>query len=334
MYHCFSKYFSNLRIKGTCIGIIAPIFWSFTGVFSNVLMKVPGFELLCSSFLFTLIFLISFQKIRLTFCFKLPKMLVVASLLGISINPICYLIAFRYAPCEQVDLINYFWPVLLLLSAVFFPHEKIKYRHLIAAAIGFLGIIILVLKVTNNNLFSGGYIIGYLLAFFSAITWVIFSITIKFYKIKVKDIMASFSFIGFIITLILHFSYESFYMPTTFESIVLVIMGVGSMGLAYVCWDYGMKVGSLPVLSISSYCIPIVSIVLMVVFGYSELTLRLVIATLLISFASYLSFSKYFDKQIKINLKRIDFKKIKLTIVNSTKKLQKGLQFFNFVSSN
>lgn len=301
-----SKLSEFIKSNGTLVGIIAPVFWSLTAVFSNVIINIPSFELLCTSFLFCFLYIIIFNKKPVPFT-KIPWKLSVASFIGISLNPICYFSAFKLAPSAKVDLINYLWPVLLLFVTAFLPTEKVKQRHIIACGIAFVGIVILLENTTQNVLLCKNHIIGYFLALSSAITWVIFSITLKFYKFKMKDLMPYFCLVGLAITLFFHIQFETFYMPSLVELSILIIMGAGCMGFAYKCWDYGIKYGSLPILSIASYCIPVVSIILLVVFGYTTLSTRLAIATILVSLAGYLAFTKYFDKQVKFKWKIFNF---------------------------
>lgn len=48
--------------------------------------------------------------------------------------------AFRYAPVVEANLVNYLWPLLIvLLAPVYLPEHKLKAHHLLGASMGLLG---------------------------------------------------------------------------------------------------------------------------------------------------------------------------------------------------
>jgi len=86
--------------------------------------------------------------------------------------------AFRFAPAVEVNLINYLWPLLIvLLSPVFLRGFRLGLRHIIGALLGFAGAFLVVsggsLRVDAANLS------GYLLAAAAALVWACYSLLTK-----------------------------------------------------------------------------------------------------------------------------------------------------------
>ncbi|WP_362890485.1 EamA family transporter [Bosea sp. 67-29] len=47
-------------------------------------------------------------------------------------------------------------------------------------------------------------------------------------------------------------------------------LGLGSIGLAFVVWDIGMKRGDVALLGVASYAAPVLSTLILVLFGYAQ----------------------------------------------------------------
>jgi drug/metabolite transporter (DMT)-like permease len=56
-----------------------------------------------------------------------------------------YFSAFHYAPPIEVSLMNYLWPLLIVvLSPVFLPEFKIRLQHILGALLGLCGAAVIV----------------------------------------------------------------------------------------------------------------------------------------------------------------------------------------------
>ncbi|MFP6728534.1 MAG: EamA family transporter, partial [Alphaproteobacteria bacterium] len=55
------------------------------------------------------------------------------------------------------------------------------------------------------------------------------------------------------------------------------------VGLAFFCWDYGVKHGHIQALGSSSYAAPLLSTLVLVLFGFASATGAIIIACLLIT---------------------------------------------------
>jgi drug/metabolite transporter (DMT)-like permease len=66
-------------------------------------------------------------------------------------------------------------------------------------------------------------------------------------------------------------------------------LGLGPVGLAFYVWDIGVKQGDIQLLGTSSYAAPLLSTLILVLFGVSAPTWSLAIAALLITAGALLA---------------------------------------------
>jgi drug/metabolite transporter (DMT)-like permease len=85
--------------------------------------------------------------------------------------------ALRTAPAVEANLINYLWPLgMVVLAPLFLPGVTLHTRHVVAALIGFAGAAIAILGRGGSGESGGGFQIGYLLALASAFVWSSYSL--------------------------------------------------------------------------------------------------------------------------------------------------------------
>ena len=68
----------------------------------------------------------------------------------------------------------------------------------------------------------------------------------------------------------------------TLLAIVGVGLGLGSIGLAFVVWDIGMKQGDVALLGVASYAAPVLSTIILVLAGYAQPSWLLAVSCVLI----------------------------------------------------
>ena len=81
---------------------------------------------------------------------------------------------------------------------------------------------------------------------------------------------------------IAHLIFERTYIPQGGEWAAIIALGIGPVGAAFYLWDHGVKRGDIKSLGALSYMTPLLSTLLLVLFGRAEPSLRLALACLLI----------------------------------------------------
>lgn len=264
----------------TLIGYIALLIWSSYALVIVGLNQIPLFELL------SLMFIISFMctSIKLTIkrqwsLIKQPAIIWVIGVGGIYGNDLVTIGALKNAPPIQVDLINYLWPILVVVFSGFLPNEKFSLRAVLSAFIGLMGIYILLTNGHGLNAFHFEYIKGYLLALAASIIWASYTLLSRFYHNTPREMIGMYFGIGAIISVGLHCFHESTVVPNMKQWILIAVMSFLVSGISYFMWDYGVKKGNIKLLGILTYGNPIISSVLLVIFGYAKYNTAIAVAT-------------------------------------------------------
>lgn len=276
--------FRNFFHQPTFCGVLALVCWSFSAVSVCLLARIPVFQLaaLVGGFgvVVTAVRITLFRKWSEM---KQPLRFWVIGVFLIGFNEWVYLFALKNAPPEQADLINYLWPLFMLLSAGLLPKERISLISLIGASIGFLGIYILFTWGQEGPGFRWEYFWGYVAAFLAAISWVVYILFSKSNPHRSPEFVGLYFGGMALFCGLLHFQLEQTVSPTQFEWVVLAFTGIAVHGSAFPLWDFAVKKGAFDFLSLLSYFTPIASILMLVLFGQVEGTAGLAIACLLVT---------------------------------------------------
>src|SRR5262249_4590509 len=85
----------------------------------------------------------------------------------------CYFAALSWAPPAEANLINYLWPLLIVLFAGLLPGERLGWWHIGGVAMGLIGCIVI---VGGGTSFHQQYGAGYAAALAAALVWSSYSV--------------------------------------------------------------------------------------------------------------------------------------------------------------
>ncbi len=264
-------------------GLGAILMWGFLAVLSAPNLEpgrtVPPF--LLSALAFTLASVIGFLLFprRKKEEPPVPRGALLLGFFGIFGFHFFYFVALSSAPKAQAVLISYLWPLLLVVFTGFLPGMPLSVRHVTGSVIGFAGAVVVITGGKQLDI-DPAYVPGYLAALASAVIWALYSVGSRRYgQVGTRAVVYScaLSAAG---AWICHFLFETTIWPSCWWCVIG--LGVGPLGLAFYCWDYGMKRGDIRLLGTLSYLDPILTIALLVVFKMAEPTPALWIACALI----------------------------------------------------
>ncbi len=130
----------NQKTESLILGLITICCWGSLATFGNLLIHLPPFYILGVVFLIGSIPAL-FKPREL---FPKPKILL-WGVLGYFGYHFFLFYAFRFAPAIEANLINYLWPVIMvLLTPVAFPDQKLKSYHIVGACLSVIGCVVLV----------------------------------------------------------------------------------------------------------------------------------------------------------------------------------------------
>ncbi len=196
-----------------------------------------------------------------------------------------YFLAFTLAPAVEVNLINYLWPVLIVaLTPLVLSGYKLHLHHLLGVGLGLMGAGLIVTGGSFQPQIS--YFPGYLLALGAAFTWALYSLLTKRLPIFDSSAVSVFTFISGILSLLFYFvsggSIAQFNQLTGLEWLFMILIGIGPLGGAFFLWDYALKHGDPRTIGSLAFLTPLLSTLILILFGGKHLTTSNVIALVLI----------------------------------------------------
>jgi drug/metabolite transporter (DMT)-like permease len=261
--------------RPTLIGFTAILMWSLLALLTAASGKVPPFQLAAMTFAIGgLLGAVSwmFRK-GAAAALRQPPEVWALGIFGLFGYHALYFFALRLAPPAESGLINYLWPLLIVLFSAFLPGEKLKAHHVIGALFGLAGTIVLVASRP-----------GYCAAFVAAFVWAIYSVLSRRFAAVPTDAVAGFCLATAILGAIFHLIFETTIWPASpGEWLAVLALGLGPVGAAFYVWDIGMKRGDIRFLGAASYAAPVLSTLFLVFAGYAELTVSLGLAAALIA---------------------------------------------------
>ena len=196
-------------------------------------------------------------------------------------------IALRDAPPVEANLVNYLWPLLIvLLAPVLLPGPSLRPVQLFAALLGFAGA---ALAIAGGRELSAAWSWGYLAAAGSALIWASFSLLTRRVAHFPTAAIGGFATVSGLLSLACHAVFEPAVALGAREWALVAVMGLGPLGAAFYLWDAALKQGDARTIGVLSYLTPLASTFLLVVTSGREPAPTLWLAALLVAGAALLA---------------------------------------------
>jgi drug/metabolite transporter (DMT)-like permease len=270
--------------SATLVGFGAVALWSLLALFTAATGTVPPFQLAAMTFAIggTLGLLSWVARPHAIRTLKQPPAVWALGVGGLFGYHALYFAALRLVPPAEAGLVNYLWPLLIVLFSALLPGERLKAAHVVGALLGFAGVVVLVSGRADLDM-RPEHGLGYLCAFAGAFVWSGYSVLSRRFGAVPTDAVAGFCLATSALSLACHLAFETTIWPSTpAEWSALVALGLGPVGLAFYLWDVGVKRGDIRLLGVCSYAAPVLSTLFLVLAGYAEPTLALALACALI----------------------------------------------------
>lgn len=272
------------RSNATAIGFIAILLWSLLALLTVYSAPTPPFLLnaICFAIGGTLGLIWTAVSGGLGHLRAVPMRVYAFGTLGLFGYHALYFSALRMAPAAEAGLIAYLWPLLIVLFSGLLPGERLRAGHLAGAVLGFSGAALII--TGGGGGFSAEYLAGYGLAVLCALTWSGYSVLSRRVGTAPTATVAVFCVATSILSAGLHLLLEPPLWPTTGMAWTATIaLGLGPVGLAFYVWDIGVKRGDIQLLGTSSYAAPLLSTLVLVLFGVAAPSWTLALAAALIT---------------------------------------------------
>ena len=208
---------------------------------------------------------------------RVPATTFALGIFGIFGYHALFFFALRHAPAVEVNLLQYLWPLLIvLLAPVYLPANRLAGHHLLGAFLGLAGA---ALVLTGGRFrLDLRHLPGYLLAVGAALVWSSYSLLTKRVRRFPTGAVGGFCLASGLLALGLY-ALERLAGPalpppaiSPRDWLFLALLGLGPMGLAFYTWDAAMKRGDPRVIGALAYLTPLLSTLVLVLFGGRHLT--------------------------------------------------------------
>ncbi len=262
----------------TWAGLGAIALWAFLAVLSREAAGVPPIELTAMAFTVSgglgLVWLAARGRLAVLRQGKLAWAHGVGGLAGYHA---LYFAALAHAPAAAANLLNYTWPLLIVLLSGPILGMRLGLRRLLGVLLGAVGCALLIGPAW------GGAWLGYALALGAAMTWALYSVLARRMAAVPTEAVAGFCAVAAVVCWVLHAIAEPAMVPGPRALVAAGLMGLGPVGAAFFLWDRGMKRGDPRLLGTLAYATPVASTLLLVAGGFAPASLLLVAAAALVA---------------------------------------------------
>ena len=269
----------------TLIGLTAILMWSLLAALTVATGKIPAFQLAAMTFAIGALtgFLTWIGRPDAIGALRQRPLAWIVGVGGLFGYHALYFLALRFAPPAEAGLLNYLWPLLIVLFSALLPGERLLPHHVVGALLGLAGTVLL---LAGNSLsgFAPGQVPGLIAAFVAAFVWAAYSVMSRKLKAVATDAVAGFCAVTALLAAAVHGLVEVTVWPqTSVQWLAVAALGIGPVGAAFYAWDIGVKRGDIRVLGAASYATPLLSTAFLILAGFAKPSANIAISAVLIA---------------------------------------------------
>ncbi len=211
---------------------------------------------------------------------RIPMRTLALGVYGLFAYHFLLFIALRHAPPVEANLVNYLWPLfIVVLAPVVLPGVALRVPHVVAALLGFGGAAI---AIVGGRELSGTLAWGYIPAAAAAFIWATYSLMTKRVKAFPTTAIGLFGLVSGALSLLCHVLLEPSVALQVRDWGLLAVLGLGPLGGAFYLWDKALKLGDARHIGILSYITPLASTALLIVVSGRSFSWSIGLATAMI----------------------------------------------------
>lgn len=266
-------------VRSDLAALAAVILWGSLAAIAVALNNIPPLLMTGLGLVIGSVISLPVAGFRLKAILPSPKMLLVG-VYGLFGYHAALFAGLQNAPSVQANLVNYLWPVfIVLLAPLFIAGSKIGIRHVVASILGFAGA---ALAILSGAQLVSGFAIGYVFAFIAALIFSSYSLLIKRFSNSPTAAVGGYSLVGGLLAIASHFVFEQPVEISQTQWLWLVLLGLGPLGGSFYLWDYAMKHGSAQRVGTIAFLTPVLSTTILLLVSGQNLTLSIGLAAVLI----------------------------------------------------
>ena len=211
---------------------------------------------------------------------RIPLRTLALGVYGLFAYHFLLFIALRHAPPVEANLVNYLWPLfIVVLAPVLLPGVALRWPHVLAAVLGFGGAAI---AIVGGRELSGTLAWGYLPALAAAFIWATYSLMTKRVAAFPTTAIGLFGLVSGVLSLLCHVVLEPAVALQPRDWALLAVLGLGPLGASFFMWDKALKLGDARHIGILSYITPLASTALLILVSGRSFSASIALATVMI----------------------------------------------------
>jgi drug/metabolite transporter (DMT)-like permease len=190
---------------------------------------------------------------------RIPARTLALGVYGLFAYHFLLFIALRHAPPVQANLVNYLWPLgIVVMAPLFLPGMSLTLRHVLAALLGFAGAALSILGGRGGSA-DAVWAWVYIPALGSAFIWASYSLLTKRVRSFPTAAIGSFALVSGLLSLLCHAWLEPATALSARDWGLIALMGLGPLGGAFFLWDAALKRGDARQIGVLSFLTPLLS---------------------------------------------------------------------------
>jgi drug/metabolite transporter (DMT)-like permease len=201
--------------------------------------------------------------------------------------------ALQNAPPVQANLVNYLWPLgIVVMAPLFLPGMSLAPRHVIAALMGFAGAALAILGGRPADPGAPLWAWGYIPALMSAFIWASYSLLTKRVKPFPTSAIGTFALISGVLALLCHVWLEPTVSLSSTDWVLIALLGLGPVGGSFFLWDAALKRGDARQIGVLGFLTPLLSTLVLLTMRSEMPSLSVGLAALMIVGAAVIATRK------------------------------------------
>lgn len=274
--------------KSYIYACITVLMWSTLAAVVKILLKeIPGFQALSVSsvlaFIFLLIINIFNGSIKEMKSYRLKDYFMIAGLgfIGLFMYSALYYYGISQLSSQEACILNYLWPIMIVLFACIILKEKFTGKKIIAMLLSFFGIV--VLSVGNTSASSGNRLTGIAACVTAAVCYGLFSVLNKKHNLNQGVTMMWIWFVTALCSAVMSLFFETIAPINFYGWLGMIWLGIVINALAYLLWAIALKkAGDSAKIANLAYLVPFLSIIISFIVLKERVSLNAAAALVLI----------------------------------------------------
>ena len=186
-------------------------------------------------------------------------------LLGTYIYYLFLYLGYSKAAGMEVLVIQYTWPILIVLLSVFILKERLNIKKTISIILGFIGVIFVLSKGDFQNIeIKNASVIALVGA--GALCFALFSVLSKKIKREPLGVVMVYFLTACVASFLSMLGFSEFALPSTTDIMPILLNGILVNGFSYVFWFLALKNADASYLAPFVFITPILSAIYLIVF--------------------------------------------------------------------